>query len=159
MSRDPQDGQLIDPASLHKYLYAGGDPLNLIDPTGRAELFETSLIEGGSLRAGIVPALTELAGGAVSEAASYAVNQYLMAEALASTIQDALLDYFEAANWTELSKGIIKLYLCSSLVEGLEDLVTKYTGPIPPNIDLIESAEDKLREACLGLVGKIPIPF
>jgi hypothetical protein len=47
--RDPEDGQTVDPKSLHKYLYAGGDPVNAKDPSGRAELFETSLVEGGSL--------------------------------------------------------------------------------------------------------------
>jgi len=48
MSRDPEDGKAIDPKSLHKYLYAEGDPVNGIDPTGRADLFETALVEGGS---------------------------------------------------------------------------------------------------------------
>jgi RHS repeat-associated protein len=27
----------LNPARLHKYLYAGGDPVNRIDPTGRAD--------------------------------------------------------------------------------------------------------------------------
>jgi hypothetical protein len=35
MSRDPEEGETTDPASLHKYLYAGGDPVNLADPSGR----------------------------------------------------------------------------------------------------------------------------
>ena len=35
MSRDPNKGNRFDPRSLHKYLYAGGDPVNLLDPTGR----------------------------------------------------------------------------------------------------------------------------
>ena len=39
MSRDPEDGKPIDPQPLHKYLYAGGDPVNRIDPTGRSNLF------------------------------------------------------------------------------------------------------------------------
>jgi RHS repeat-associated protein len=50
MSRDPNDpqpidsnGAPVDPKSLQKYLYAGGDPINAMDPTGRAELFETGL--------------------------------------------------------------------------------------------------------------------
>ena len=30
-----------DPASLHKYLYANGDPVNGIDPMGREELVDT----------------------------------------------------------------------------------------------------------------------
>lgn len=34
-SRDPYDGNPADPATLHKYDYAGGDPVNAIDPTGR----------------------------------------------------------------------------------------------------------------------------
>jgi len=38
MSRDPEDGYANDPKTLHKYLYAGGDPANRVDPTGRAEL-------------------------------------------------------------------------------------------------------------------------
>jgi RHS repeat-associated protein len=44
MSRDPEDGKPVDPKSLHKYLYAGGDPVNVSDPTGRAELFETGAV-------------------------------------------------------------------------------------------------------------------
>jgi len=39
MSRDPLDGSAKDPASLHKYLYADGDPVNGWDPTGRAAAF------------------------------------------------------------------------------------------------------------------------
>jgi len=34
LSRDPEDGYAKDPASLHKYLYAGGDPVNMIDRPG-----------------------------------------------------------------------------------------------------------------------------
>ena len=28
LSRDPEDGKSVDPKTLHKYLYAGGDPVN-----------------------------------------------------------------------------------------------------------------------------------
>jgi RHS repeat-associated protein len=35
LSRDPLVGQSWDPKSLHKYLYAGGDPVNAEDPTGK----------------------------------------------------------------------------------------------------------------------------
>ena len=37
VSRDPEDGIVTDPRTLHKYTYAGGDPIDRIDPTGRAE--------------------------------------------------------------------------------------------------------------------------
>jgi RHS repeat-associated protein len=41
LSRDPEAGDPTDPQSLHKYLYAGGDPVNRIDPSGRADSIET----------------------------------------------------------------------------------------------------------------------
>jgi RHS repeat-associated protein len=40
LSRDPLDGQAADPRTLHKYLYAGGDPVDVLDPMGRENLVE-----------------------------------------------------------------------------------------------------------------------
>jgi RHS repeat-associated protein len=40
MSGDPEDGHPWDPKSLHKYLYAGADPVNATDPTGKDELVD-----------------------------------------------------------------------------------------------------------------------
>jgi RHS repeat-associated protein len=34
LSTDPAPGQLFDPLTLHKYLYAGADPVNKADPSG-----------------------------------------------------------------------------------------------------------------------------
>jgi len=34
-----------DSKSLHKYLYAGGDPVNIKDPTGRSALEEGVYLE------------------------------------------------------------------------------------------------------------------
>jgi RHS repeat-associated protein len=45
LSRDPEDGEYPTPATLHKYLYAGGDPINIKDPTGRSELVATAEID------------------------------------------------------------------------------------------------------------------
>jgi RHS repeat-associated protein len=42
MSRDPENGQLYDEASFHKYLYAGSNPVNYVDPRGR-DLFEYAM--------------------------------------------------------------------------------------------------------------------
>ena len=44
MSRDPENGHIKDPASLHKYLYADGDPVNGIDPMGRGVMIERALL-------------------------------------------------------------------------------------------------------------------
>jgi RHS repeat-associated protein len=43
LSRDPEDGKATDPKTLHKYEYAGGDAVNSMDPTGRADTAEYSL--------------------------------------------------------------------------------------------------------------------
>jgi uncharacterized protein RhaS with RHS repeats len=40
LSRDPEEGKAKIPASLHKYLYVGGNPVNWIDPRGREEMID-----------------------------------------------------------------------------------------------------------------------
>ncbi len=54
MSRDPLDGKLPDPKSLHKYLYVGGDPINWIDPRGREDEEEYSLFQMAGATAAII---------------------------------------------------------------------------------------------------------
>ena len=44
MSRDPASGYIGEPLTLHKYLYAGGDPVNRTDPRGRE-----AMVDYGSL--------------------------------------------------------------------------------------------------------------
>ncbi len=36
LTLDPEAGRALDPRTLHKYLYAGGDSVNAIDPNGRS---------------------------------------------------------------------------------------------------------------------------
>jgi RHS repeat-associated protein len=43
MSRDPYEGSIYDPASLHRYNYARANPVNYIDPSGRSNLTEYAL--------------------------------------------------------------------------------------------------------------------
>jgi len=38
MSRDPYNGKFRIPTTLHKYLYAAGDPVTFVDPNGREEI-------------------------------------------------------------------------------------------------------------------------
>jgi RHS repeat-associated protein len=78
-SRDPEDGKAADPKTLHKYLYAGGDPINAVDPTGR-DLFETALIEGGSLQ------------GPIEAAIARAITPYVI-KTLACTAYELLWNY------------------------------------------------------------------
>jgi RHS repeat-associated protein len=43
MSMDPHKGQINEPISLHKYLYANDDPVNFLDPSGLASFSEYAL--------------------------------------------------------------------------------------------------------------------
>lgn len=57
MSRDPIDGDTFQPVTLHKYLYAGGDPINWLDPSGKAAIFEYKFTIGGiGIRVALDPA-------------------------------------------------------------------------------------------------------
>jgi hypothetical protein len=56
LSRDPNDpqsydseGDPTDPRVLHKYLYAGGDPVNGLDPTGKGEIFDYFFAQKGGI--------------------------------------------------------------------------------------------------------------
>jgi hypothetical protein len=40
LSRDPEAGKPADPKTLHKYLYASGDPVNAFDPSGRGSYLQ-----------------------------------------------------------------------------------------------------------------------
>jgi len=67
LSRDPDSGRIAIPATLHKYLYAGGDPVNRWDPSG-AKLSETLLLIGITL---------EVMGPRVFYSAMYYGSQFL----------------------------------------------------------------------------------
>jgi len=54
LETDPAAGDAKDPATLHRYLYTGGDPVNHIDPTG------WSTIDPGK---GLFPAAENTSGG------------------------------------------------------------------------------------------------
>jgi RHS repeat-associated protein len=43
-SMDSHEGNILNPATLHKYLYAQADPVNRLDPSGLADLWEYSFM-------------------------------------------------------------------------------------------------------------------
>jgi RHS repeat-associated protein len=49
MSRDPLDGHISIPVTLHKYLYASGNPVNRIDRSGKADEGEEAGLDLRSL--------------------------------------------------------------------------------------------------------------
>jgi RHS repeat-associated protein len=102
LSRDPEDGKARDPRSLHKYLYAGGDPVNRIDPRGRAATIETLFtitvistpteVVLASLTAGAAEFATVVAAGTAEITADLADVALDLSEDLLDEAWDALVD-------------------------------------------------------------------
>lgn len=58
LARDPGPGRIEDPATLQRYLYARHDPINRVDPTGRADVLEyedlTKIATSTAVLAGVI---------------------------------------------------------------------------------------------------------
>jgi RHS repeat-associated protein len=67
-SADPYEGEGSEPLTLHKYLYAGADPVNKIDPTGEAYTLSEMLtvIRNGLIIASTYPKVMFIADVAYS---------------------------------------------------------------------------------------------
>ena len=119
LSRDPLDSDILDPKTLHKYLYASGNPVNLVDPSGRdAVEYKLTLIVGGS-----APTALELAFGTVAEnaAVAEAVNAELEAAQIAA-LEDIVAwseDMISAARTAITGHPVVKILLCNAVYLGL----------------------------------------
>jgi RHS repeat-associated protein len=93
LSRDPEDGKIKIPATLHKYLYAGGDPMNRIDPTGKAELGDyVSMLD-----------LDSMAGRLEMDATGAVIRRFL--ECVADVIAAYAMGSSEALDWCITAMG------------------------------------------------------
>ena len=108
LSRDPFYGYIDKPATLHKYLYAGGDPLNRIDPSGRANVlqfvFTTAVIASPA-----EVALITLAGGTAEQIAEWALALDTGIAEITSLLGDATSDAAEGlfdAAWDNIENAI-----------------------------------------------------
>jgi RHS repeat-associated protein len=92
MSRDPADGKAKIPVTLHKYLYAGGDPINRIDPLGRDSIINYALELGDSEEAINALRASERAVRVALciEAAIAEAGEYLSAGLLGAIEEDCL---------------------------------------------------------------------
>jgi len=110
LSRDPENGNTIDPSSLHKYLYGGGDPINRIDPSGRADTIQTVFtitVITTPTEAGLVA----LVGGTGAQIAAWAAVAEQYAGIAYLTTQDILAFIADVA----YQKGIVKLLGCATV--------------------------------------------
>ncbi|MGB0012204.1 MAG: RHS repeat-associated core domain-containing protein [Candidatus Sulfotelmatobacter sp.] len=79
---DPTAGKVYDPKTLHKYLYAGGNPVNASDPTGR-DIFEDVSIRAWIFSQITVPAYLATTQGKAAVAVVYVVGTIAIAESCA----------------------------------------------------------------------------
>ncbi len=115
LSRDPEDGYVKDPVSLHKYLYANGDPVNLIDPRGRAAILQFIFTTPD------VSTDTEIAAAALMHGAAQWVAVAQLYTGIAYlTVQDILLEV-AAAETTGL---LIKLIACEAIGAGVAEFIS-----------------------------------
>ena len=82
LSRDPEDGKIKISATLHKYLYASGDPVNRIDPTGRADFVEVENVDNVSITMG--HGARHLVGTGLSQAEAEAAIEQVVREDIAA---------------------------------------------------------------------------
>jgi RHS repeat-associated protein len=81
-SRDVTNGKPVDPKNLHKYVYANGDPVNGIDPTGRADFVEVENVDVASITFG--HGFRHLVGTGISPAEAEAAIEAAIREEIAS---------------------------------------------------------------------------
>ena len=87
LTTDPEEGNIFDPISLHRYLYANANPVDNRDPSGRGLLIEITFTNAlyASLATGLVVTVGSLATGvATSTAFAYGAIASLTVFAIAS---------------------------------------------------------------------------
>jgi RHS repeat-associated protein len=104
MSRDPLAGVLTDSRTLHKYLYANGDPTNEIDPTGRG-MYEVGfrlariylqvkkLWACGVAIYGLYKLIDSALDNALNQPGHTYVSQWAVLLAVATTVKTCAQDY------------------------------------------------------------------
>ncbi|TWU41350.1 putative deoxyribonuclease RhsB [Novipirellula aureliae] len=128
ISRDPAQGDLADPQSLHRYLYANNNPVTYVDPTGEtpfslAEVQVASTVTGG------------LIGGVFSFVGAYAGGKRGFA-LVTETFIGAAFGAFGGAFGASLSKAFTSSTVVAKAISN--PLVAKYAGriayAIPPTV-------------------------
>ncbi len=103
-------GSEADPASLHRYLYASGDPVNRMDPGGR----EDFSLSGVLAATGVASSL-----GGILDAAEFAIK-----------------DQFAAAAGVDISQEKV----IAATITGNLGLGNEWTGPIQESVQRLEIA-------------------
>jgi RHS repeat-associated protein len=144
MGRDPEKGHYTNPASLHKYLYANGDPVNGSDPAGKSTVAE-------DLQLGVRALST--AAGLMAEAAAITCTLDLAASELAAVVNQYKIVGIDWPSCTaktsnECAELRQEIYEFMNLInEKIDDLLID-------NCDLYNQAFDIVNPSLPGACGK-----
>jgi RHS repeat-associated protein len=159
-STDPAEGNVFDPISLHRYLYANADPVDNRDPSGQWTMIEISI--GVGLVAGLIAYIVVLArGGTIREAIFWGVVVGLVVAALTYAILWAV-NYVPAAAGGEgaaLEANNIVVNMLNRLVEArrLRDIGqiaqanARFDAAVTSAVNAVRSSEVARRYLCPAL--------
>jgi RHS repeat-associated protein len=150
MSKDPEGGRATIPATLQKYLYAGGNPVNRIDPRGRS--FTDYIFNLSNIALKSITPLSEFVYGQLEAAALptlETIENYLAAMDSAFSSADAVADYLTAVDWARGLTNLGKVYVCVYLELQLGNLLDKLTTDGASN-NLPSEVTDAFEGSCLG---------
>jgi len=165
LSRDPSDGNKIIPVSLHKYLYASGNPVNRIDPRGREAMFEYAIKSSAAVPEAKLIDIYGCAAGAALTAVDLILDPTITASSALGTgsavlgcvvLMPGLNELAESG--AKVTKAALKFVATASTVSGwgacaadAEDFVNGLNGILSgsPNGDDI----GKSIEVLAGCVG------
>jgi RHS repeat-associated protein len=149
LTRDPEPGAVEIPVTLHRYLYAGADSVNDLDPTGR-NMFETGILT--EVRTSAMPIIGGIAlgaGQAAVAAAKFAIGVVNYWAGVSYITVQGYLQMIAAAKATQMLAHIwiceeIALLLAKGIDEQTEGRLTKEDYA---HISLLYDA------ACMGIMG------
>ena len=93
LTTDPDGGNIFDPVSLHRYLYANADPVNNSDPSGES----TGTFIDAAITAAIAGALAGAAIGAIAAGDGHRLQGAFIGAVVGALIGVIIAAFFESA--------------------------------------------------------------
>ena len=119
ISQDPYSGNNDDPISLHRYLYASGDPVSRIDPSGKSDLCQ--VLTG----IGITATLAGIVGAGISTAREALFNPKHTNSSLLRAAATGYVSGFAIGGLLAIP-GVAAYLLPALVFQGAQDVSTEW---------------------------------
>jgi RHS repeat-associated protein len=124
MSRDPWSGNQFDPKTLHKYLYVGSNPVNNVDPRGRA-LFEYAIQSSAAIPEAKLISIYGCVAGAALAAGDLILDPTITASSALGTGSAILGCVVLMPGLNELAEGGVQI---AKTAKGVLEFVSTASG-------------------------------